>query len=83
MSPRETFPPALPLDGAELLTVASWMGDPLVQGGVAFSLLALMLAFLAAWSYAKFPAKPRYRRTKRDGDVSSGGASPFSNLLGR
>jgi Zn-dependent protease len=85
MSALEVFPPALPLDGAEVLIVAWWMTDPLVQAWVAFSLFVLMLAFLAALGFARSIPKPRYRRTpeRQEGVASTPevSAAPFPNLL--
>lgn len=85
MNPRETFPSALPLDGADVLVVAWWMTDPLVQAWVAFSLFALMVAFVAALGFARSIPKPRYRRTpqRHDGVASTRevSAAPFPNLL--
>ena len=86
MTDGEVFPTPLPLDGAELLTVVWWATDPLVMAAVAFAILALTLAYVAAWGFARsVTPTPRYRRTPH----ASGGepnspevnGSPFPNLL--
>ena len=84
----DTFPTPLPLDGAELLTAVWWATDPLVMATVAFSILALTLAFIAAWGVARsVPPTRRVRRTTHAAegvDASPEGASassPFPNLL--
>ena len=81
----EVFPTPLPLDGAELLTVAWWGTDPLVMAAVAFAILALTLAYIAAWGFARSVPAPRYRRTPQ---ASAGvesppevDSAPFPNLL--
>lgn len=57
----------------------------LVLFAVVFSLLALMLSLLAAWSFAQSPVKPRYKRSADCGVKSRPDAdsSPFPNLLGK
>ena len=60
-----------------------WAADPLVFFFIALGLLCLMLAFLAAWSFAKSPVKPRYKRTSREVDASPEEASAFPHLFGK
>jgi len=63
MNAGEVFPTPLPLDGAELLTAVWWATDPVVMAGVAFSILTLTVAYVAAWGFARsVPPTPRVRR---------------------
>jgi len=79
------YPTPLPLDGAELLTAVWWATDPLVIAAYAFTILALTLAYVAAWGFARSVPAPRYRRTPHAavGEPSSPevNGSPFPNLL--
>ncbi len=86
MNGGEAFPTPLPLDGAELLTAVWWATDPLVMAAVAFAILALTLAYVAAWGFARsVTPTPRYRRTPQasEGVESSPevDSAPFPNLL--
>ena len=85
MTDVEIYPTPLPLDGAELLTAVWWATDPQVQALVAFTILALTLAFVAACGFARSAPAPRYRRTPHaaGGEPNSPevNGSPFPNLL--
>jgi len=61
---------------------------PLVIAGYAFTILALTLAYVVAWGFARsVTPTPRYRRTPHaaDGVGSSPEVDPppFPNLLGK
>ena len=82
----DVFPTPLPLDGAELLTVVWWATDPLVMAAVAFAILALTLAYVAAWGFARsVPPTRRVRRTTHAAEgtehTRSEPSPPFPNLL--
>ncbi len=87
MSALETLPPALPLDDAPLLFVVWWMTDPLVQAWVAFSLLALTVAFVAALGFGRSIPKSRYRRTPHAAEgvdaLPEIASAPYPNLLAK
>lgn len=78
------FPPALPLDGAELIASASDM--QLIVFAFAFAIFCLTLSLFAAVTFAR--SKPtQYRRLGQwhDGIGSSPEVdlAPFSNLLSK
>ena len=88
MSAGEVFPTPLPLDGAELLTAVWWATDPLVQAAYVFTILALTLAYVAAWGFARsVNPTPRYRRTPHAAEgvefSPEVDSAPFPNLLGK
>jgi len=80
------YPTPLPLDGAELLTAVWWATDPLVIAAYAFTILALTLAYVAAWGFARsVNPTPRYRRTPQASEEVESppevDSAPFPNLL--
>jgi len=59
---------------------------PLVIAAYAFTILALTLAYVAAWGFARSVPAPRYRRTPDAAEgtehTRSEQSPPFPNLLG-
>lgn len=82
--PLETFPPALPLDGAEIIAAASeWQ---LILFAIGFSIVCLGLAFFAAVMFSR--SAPPAPRAGRIPHASSGvdlapeaTSAPLPNLL--
>lgn len=84
MSPLETFPPALPLDGADVIASASdWH---LILFAIGFSIVCLGLAFFAAVMFSR-SVSPTFRvgRTTHAPEgvafAPEATAAPFPNLL--
>lgn len=84
MNRLETFPPALPLDGADVIASASdWQ---LVLFAIGFSIVCLGLAFFAAVMFSR--SAPPARRVRRTTHAPSGvglapeaTSAPLPNLL--